>query len=393
MKNIKSFTKDKYIEGKKIIIYGAGNYGSIAKAALKSIGLNVDLFVDRALGGNEYEGIKCINPIELSKYIEDIIIIASLNYFYDMLANCESIGMEYVYDMEELMSVNIDESQLSEYAIDELHNPDKYRNVVENYNGESFVVNHIELVITERCTLKCKDCANLMQYYCNPEDMDIDLLIKQFDSLLDCIDVLLDLRILGGEPFIIKDIGHLIRHYCRNNKVKRITVYTNSTIIPNEDVLFALDNPKVAVHMSNYGISSRNIDRLDEIFNEKGIQHYIHKYEKWNDLGNCEKRDFGSEKAKKMFAECIMARCITFYRGKLFLCPRAAHGERLGFFRNSKKDYVDFSKKIDDILAFRKEINDFISKSELTTACFYCNGSNNRSELIDAAVQMNRNNV
>ena len=30
------------------------------------------------------------------------------------------------------------------------------------------VIRSVDVVITEKCTLKCKDCANLMQYYQNP---------------------------------------------------------------------------------------------------------------------------------------------------------------------------------------------------------------------------------
>ena len=32
----------------------------------------------------------------------------------------------------------------------------------------------MDVVITERCSLKCKDCANLMQYYEKPQNSDLE---------------------------------------------------------------------------------------------------------------------------------------------------------------------------------------------------------------------------
>ncbi len=32
-------------------------------------------------------------------------------------------------------------------------------------NNNILNVKHLDLVLTEKCSLKCKDCSNLMQYY------------------------------------------------------------------------------------------------------------------------------------------------------------------------------------------------------------------------------------
>lgn len=56
---------------------------------------------------------------------------------------------------------------LSEYALDEKNNYRKYFNVVNNNGLDELIMGHCEIVLTERCTLRCKDCANLIQYYKN----------------------------------------------------------------------------------------------------------------------------------------------------------------------------------------------------------------------------------
>ena len=47
MRITKSFTKENYDKTKKILIYGAGNYGQIALFGLKSMGIMPDFFVDK----------------------------------------------------------------------------------------------------------------------------------------------------------------------------------------------------------------------------------------------------------------------------------------------------------------------------------------------------------
>ena len=37
---------------------------------------------------------------------------------------------------------------------------------------------HLDVVLTECCTLRCKSCSNLMQYYHHPENLDVDEVIS-----------------------------------------------------------------------------------------------------------------------------------------------------------------------------------------------------------------------
>ncbi len=386
MKITSSFNKEIDIKNRKILIYGAGNYGAIAKLALETIGIKVDFFVDRDFEKKTYLGIECIAPDALCKHIDDIVIIASLNYFYDILAYCQSIGMNHIYDMEDLMHVPVNENVLSEYARDEKNNPEKYHNVVEENFKDKIIINHIEIVITERCTLCCKDCANLMQYYSHPDNLDIDNCIETFNRLLSCVDNVLELRILGGEPFIVRDINRLLDCYAKNSKIKRITIYTNSTIVPNKEVVRSLKHEKISVHMSNYGDVSKKLNMLDDLFNEQGIKHYIHDYELWNDIGDVSYRNYSRNVVEKIYSSCVMANCLTFYRGKLYRCPRAAHGEQLGFFNNNAGEIVDF-QTFEGTKEKREEVANFLTKDEPINACNYCNGSSINSRKIAPAIQ------
>lgn len=167
MKLTRSFEFKDWKNGDIIIIYGAGRYGEIAFHGLEAMGLHADYFADRNVTEVERLGIPIISPDEIVKYENAIVLIASLNYFYEMLSFLQGIGKDEAYDILNLLKVDIDDGLLSEYALDEKNNYRKYFNVVNNNGLDELIMGHCEIVLTERCTLRCKDCANLIQYYKN----------------------------------------------------------------------------------------------------------------------------------------------------------------------------------------------------------------------------------
>lgn len=387
-----SFDKTYYDKTKKIIIYGAGRYGELAYWGLKALGLRPDFFVDENRAGQEFLGCMVKRTEELRACLNDIVLVASYNYFFEMVSNLQSMGFDEIYDILGLIRLEYDEKVLSEYLSDEKNNWKKYANLVENTDLDKLIINHCELVVTECCTLKCRDCANLMQYYEHPVNLDIGDTIRYFNRFLDSVDMLLELRILGGEPFIVKDLDRIIDEYVGAGKIKRIVIYSNSTIIPSERVLKSLKKEKISIHMSDYGDVCKKVYELEKIYTENGIEHYIHKYDKWSDLGNIDHRDYTDKEMSDVFRNCMMAKCYTFYRGRLFVCPRSAHGERLGCFKNGEDEFVDFRGK-SDINSKRLELKELINRRKYITACNYCNGSLVKSKIIPAAVQCEKKTI
>ena len=117
---------------------------------------------------------------------------------------------------------------------------------------------------------------------------------------------------------------------------------------------------------------------------------YVHRYEKWRDFGDLEKRNYSQDQLNKLFKTCVSGKCYTFYRGKFYLCPRAAHGERLGIFQNKVNEFIDFSEDDIDRNNKREELGNLLTNICSLTACDYCNGESVYSKEIDAAVQINK---
>ena len=72
------------------------------------------------------------------------------------------------------------------------------------------------------------------------------------------------------------------------------------------------------------------------------------------------------------------------------MCPRAAHGERLGAFQNNPNEVADFTKDGLVIQEKMEELKRILENTESILACSYCDGCSSRSKEVDAAVQMNR---
>ena len=66
----------------------------------------------------------------------------------------------------------------------------------EMCNKDTYITNNvlklksIDVQITEKCSLKCKDCSNLMQYYKKPIDADFEILTKSIDKILNAVDLI-----------------------------------------------------------------------------------------------------------------------------------------------------------------------------------------------------------
>ena len=385
MKRTRDFNISEINPNTRLIVYGAGRYGELAYWGLKSLGVSIDFFMDKNRVGEELLGISIISPSKISKYSEDTILIASYNYYNEILEFLIANKVKNIFNISTLLELDYDVSTLSEYLRDEKCNCDKYRNVIENESSNNLIINHCELVVTEKCTLRCKNCANLMQYYSSPQDAE-DVELEAFDRFIESIDRLLEWRILGGEPFCYSRLAELIDRYASNPKILRTTIYTNSTLIPSETVLNSIKNNDVVIHMSNYGVISSKLKQLDMVLSEKNIKHYIHDYDMWKNLGGTENRNYSEAKIASIYDNCVMATCYTFHSGKFWICPRAAHGDKLGFFREPEEEYVDYLNCA-DVLYNRERLRVLLTRREPIEACKFCDGFGKNTQDIKAAEQ------
>ena len=68
----------------------------------------------------------------------------------------------------------------------------------------------ISLFITSRCNLRCEGCSNMIPSYKNPSDTALDELKAHTMNLLEGVDKIYRISVVGGEPFLFSDLGILV---------------------------------------------------------------------------------------------------------------------------------------------------------------------------------------
>lgn len=236
---------------------------------------------------------------------------------------------------------------------------------------------HLDVVITECCSLRCRDCSNLMQYYHHPANLDVEEMVASLRKILSAAKVD-QLKIIGGEPFVNqKALISLLKFLGRESdgRVNKIDIITNGTIVPSDECIGAMkDDPRVRVVFSNYGELSSKLDEFSNICAREGIRHDVVEDKFWWDFGGLEERDEKQKKTQHRFDGCYSRRlCTSLYRGKLYVCPRQAHAIQLGIIPEDISETVDVSDHLyDDPSALRDAIYRLLDRKEYISACRYC---------------------
>ena len=92
-----------------------------------------------------------------------------------------------------------------------------------------------------------------MQYYSKPVDSETDEILKSTKKIMSVVDHLDEFRVLGGDPFMNKEMHKIVNELVKYDNCDRVIIYTNATIVPKNEQLECLKNPKVILEITNYG--------------------------------------------------------------------------------------------------------------------------------------------
>lgn len=253
------------------------------------------------------------------------------------------------------------------------------------------LIKYIEIPLTVNCTLNCKHCSNLMQYYPSSlkKTLDTQLLLDDIRILLENTNAILTLTLLGGEPFLYKDITDVIDLLISSGKVADIKITTNGTILPPDDFFKHIQGSIVRISISNYGELSTHKEEIINKLKKYHIPYDIGEEHKiWKDFGQPILYQRSEDEYKAQFKNCNLP-CRSYYKGKLHYCPRSSHGTDLQRIPDSPKDYIDLNRKdmtpnLFYTLLKQLEQNDYIE------ACKYCKMGTDHLEEFPAAEQTPR---
>ena len=377
-----------------VIIFGAAIVGEVLFQACRNAGIKVECFCDNETNKTKSSkcGLKVIHTSDLKKKYQDAIFLISAADIKDVVDQLHRFGYSKWHDSGLLLrDFDIGQYQFSapmdfvKYGVNTcLLCHDSY------LTPDKLFLRSVDIIITERCSLKCRDCSNLTQYYKNPKDRDTRELIKSIDVFCSIIDEVNEFRVIGGEPLMNKEIHLIVRKLNEEPKVKKVVIYTNGTIVPQEDQIKHFKNSKALFMITDYGRLSRNLNALTQKLSSNHIAFYAKKAQGWTDCGQIARHHRNIEQQKEIFRNCCAKNTVTISDGKLYRCPFAANAARLRAIPDYKSDYINFLQEWQngiDVDKIRKKIKTYLLGKEFLQACDFCNGRSFGDPEITPAIQ------
>ena len=126
----------------------------------------------------------------------------------------------------------------------------------------------------------------------------------------------------------------------------------------------------------NFGTNSNINPELLSLLKKENIHTKIFNSKNkcfWLGYKYIPKQDISTSELTKRYSICTTEKkCISFFKGKLHMCPISSHGMDLGIIPNDFDEYIDFSDKKISNNVKRKKILNLMYNKKYISACNYC---------------------
>ena len=233
-------------------------------------------------------------------------------------------------------------------------------------------IHSIDFNLTTTCNLRCKECASLMPYY-SPENqwtIDLNTFKQDLDNLLKCTSKIYRLKLLGGEPLLVKGLEQMLDYACSKKQIVSVIVTTNAKIIPSDELCIVLQKykHKALVELSYYAdvVTDLKYDEIEEKLKKYNIYYFVSNYP-WFETGEIKNRFKTKNELISTYKNCFQQPCLSFFEGKIYCCTKAAAVNRLTDFEFEDSEIIN--TRLQGKLS--KELRNFYTK-EFYTVCSFC---------------------
>jgi hypothetical protein len=247
----------------------------------------------------------------------------------------------------------------------------------------------VSIIITKRCTLKCKLCGALAPYVENYHPA-FDFIKSEVDAFFRIVQRTGIIDISGGEPFIRgnKDdfaLGDLLIYLCDtyNDKFDRVRIFTNGTVVPGNALceVFRTISKKMKFNITidNYGKHSPKVNVIADKLKSYEVAYDVRDYSDalhcggWVDLLDIT-RKHDPASARELYQKCAIPQklgcCLELMDGILSPCSVAASRYLCGEIGKDSNDIIDLFA---DLTETRNKLVEILN-AEQFDSCQYCNG-------------------
>ena len=206
----------------------------------------------------------------------------------------------------------------------------RINNLLETLLGRFKKLYFCELIITTRCNLLCPSCSNLMpQLKDKAKDIDCTSIIETIDNLMNNFDVVYNLQIQGGEPFLHPDLCAIVSHILQyEGRIRNIWIMTNSMLMPTDELISLLSGTKITIASSHYACNEKRSSEIEVLLKKHNVNYRRRKFHYWHDFTFVEPLNRSFLNRKKLMSKlekCPMGRASSLKNNKLYLCSRLAN--------------------------------------------------------------------
>lgn len=262
------------------------------------------------------------------------------------------------------------------------------------------VLSKIDTVITSRCTLKCRNCNMFISHAPVQCDIDLNRLKNNFDIFFESVDYVYEYTLLGGEPFLHKNITEIISYLGNQygERIGQINLISNGTIVPDDDVVEILKNFHVTVHISDYTGSvdyKRNLEKVQKKFLLQGIEYYVIPNNTWKDV-IYPREGYQTDNPRQHMLLCGHS-THSAADGRLYWCDPAFAAECFMGFASKEDDSLDLAankrnySKYEATLNIIKYLLGDVNERGYMSICEKCAGvGSDNNMIVPAGKQMER---
>lgn len=246
-----------------------------------------------------------------------------------------------------------------------------------------------------RCTLRCKNCCNLIPYA--PQlSFEPEKILENLRYITDTT-IIENLQIQGGEPFTHKVLAEIIDGIAKLDNVKKIEIASNGTILPPEDVIEVIEKHKnkVKVRLSVYEcVKSDRRDKIISMLQKYGIDATEYEFAlgdgMWFDSGDVHTdKNLDADEVKQIYKRCYNRSCWAVIDDYLVCCGKiynlaSIKGEDI----ENGNNVVNLIRAREKKIAFEDVLTKFDEAyiNDVPKLCAYCIDSRERE--VKPAIQL-----
>lgn len=298
----------------EMYIYGAGNAGMEALSVLKDYYPaqleNLCGFVDQNKKGSVND-IPIVSIENVSVDARIVIAIRSRDIAIEVQGELQRRGFSDIWWYTD---------RWKRYGIDFWHEM-----CVSCKGWKSPILPQVEMHIMDACNLNCRGCTHFSPIFHNGIP-DFSSRISDVKKLSEKFGHIIRFVLLGGEPFLNKEIGmyaEKVRELLPNSSIE---IVTNGILIPSisEEILDKIRENNIYISISEYEPTHRIIHDITSRLEEASILYEVREYESKQKF-NLPLSLVKDSKHEKL---CISNGCITIWNGKVARCPTLMYIDR-----------------------------------------------------------------